>query len=224
MAEGAIEFYPLFRNAKVVEVISENYVTIHWYGMNMIYSVKDQKFNATKLVEAISNTKFKKWNETQIAAQFRERYPEFFIEKTKVANRLKGTYLDPEMIYVIVAWANPMIGFHLTNGRAEEYGMTDKSGFIYLVQPEEYLGTNIFKVGRTWKLEHRLPKYGKNTKIIKTAKVKDMYSVETKLLNSLKDETISDALLVKGSEYFECELESIEYHFDEAVKEYGCEN
>jgi hypothetical protein len=219
MAGGSIEFYPLFKDAEIVEVISENFVTIHWYGMNIIYSVKDQKFNATKLVQSISSTKFKKWNETRDAAAFRKRFPDFFIELSKVENRLKGTYLDPQMIYVIVAWANPFIGFNLTNGIAEEYGLTDKSGYVYLIQPEEYLGTNIYKIGRTWKLEQRLPKYGEKAKIIKTAKVNDMYTTETKILNSLKETDISEAKLVRGAEYFEVELDDILYWFDEAIKE-----
>jgi hypothetical protein len=179
MADGAIPFHPLFKDAEVVEVITQNFVTIHWYGMNIIYSVKDQKFNATKLVSAINSKDFRTWSRSQDAASFKKRYPEFFVEKTKVANRLKGTYLDPEMIYVIVSWANPMIGFHLTNGRAAQYGMEDKSGYIYLVQPEKYIGKNIYKVGRTWKLEQRFPAYGKGTKIIKTQKVTDMFAAET---------------------------------------------
>jgi hypothetical protein len=224
MAEGSIPFNPIFKGAEVVEVITENFVTIHWYGMNIIYSVKDQKFNASKLVSTISNTDFRTWSRSKDGNLFKKKYPEFFVEKTKVVNRLKGTYLNPEMIYVIVAWANPMIGFHLTNGRSAQYGMEDKSGYIYLVQPEKYLGKNIYKVGRTWKLKQRLQKYGKKTIIIKTQKVTEMFAAETKMLDSLKDETISNAKLVEGAEYFEVEkLEDIVYYFNEAAKEFACE-
>jgi hypothetical protein len=95
MAEGAIPFNPIFKDAEVVEVITENYVTIHLYGMNIIYSVKDQKFNAIKLFSAISDKEFRKWSAGKDAALFKKRYPEFFVEKTKVANRLKGMYLNP---------------------------------------------------------------------------------------------------------------------------------
>jgi hypothetical protein len=37
-----LEFYLLSEDAKIVEVIDENYVVIHFYGMNILYSLKDQ--------------------------------------------------------------------------------------------------------------------------------------------------------------------------------------
>jgi hypothetical protein len=59
---SGIKFCPMNDDAKIVEVIDDNNVIIHFYGMNIVYSVKDEKFDATKLVEAISDKNLSDWS------------------------------------------------------------------------------------------------------------------------------------------------------------------
>jgi hypothetical protein len=54
-------------------------------------------------------------------------------------------------------------------------------GYLYLVQPEKFLGMNVFKAGRAWKPEQRFGPYGKKVKIIEIVKVKDVKAGERKV-------------------------------------------
>lgn len=74
-------------------------------------------------------------------------------------------------------------------------------GYLYLVQPERFLGTNIFKVGKTEREpEKRFSEYGKDTLVLECVKVEDIDNSEKTVINFF-----SSAQKYKdGNEYFEC--------------------
>ena len=223
-----VEFYPCSESSPIVEIIDENFVVVSHCGLSIIYSTCDDMFNATKLCKAISSRKFHKWNETKEAHKFKQRFPHFFkVYMTgdldgSIDNRLAGTYIHSSMLNVIVSWANPMVGYCLVNGMAEEV-MLDKSGFLYLVQPERYLGTNVFKYGITWNTKQRFSKYGGDKcKVFHIVKVNDMYSAELTLHGRI-DERVDWGemkIVPQTREYVEGEFEDIEYLFKEVAKNY----
>jgi hypothetical protein len=177
---------------EIVEIIDDNFVMIHHHQLNLIFSTKDQMFNATKLVRSISDSEIKKWNETKSAKLFKQRFPQYFKVittrdfKGTDGNRLSGTYMDMTMIPVIVAWCNPMLGYFLVN-QLNSDAKIDQSGYVYLVQPEEHLDTNVYKIGRTWNPKVRFPNYVDKTKLIKCERVNNMYSVETSIISNLSE-------------------------------------
>jgi hypothetical protein len=59
-------------------------------------------------------------------------------------------------------------------------------GYLYLVQPTKYIGTNVFKVGKAWNPKQRFSSYGKEVKIFETFKVKDVDTGEKMLLGELR--------------------------------------
>jgi hypothetical protein len=175
----------------IVEIIDENFIVVEYYQLNLIFSVKDQMFNATKLVRSISSSEIKTWNETKAAKLFKQRFPKFFkvignkdVKGTDI-HRVSGTYMDMTMIPVITAWCNPMIGYFIANNLSIDE-KNDLSGFVYLIQPEEHLGTNIYKIGRTWNPDQRIRQYGSKTNIIKCVKVDNMFLAETMIIQSFK--------------------------------------
>lgn len=212
-----------FDKYETIEIIDENFIVIEWEHLQMIYSVNDDMINATKLVSSISSKRFCKWNETDDAKLFKERFPHLFcvrrtndVFKCKDPNRVAGTYVDRTLIPVIVTWADAMKGYFLVNGIRNDVA-TDKSGYIYIVQTKENEGTNKYKIGRTWKPSRRFREYGEDVKVIKCQKVGDMYKAECDIIYEL-NEFIAKPF--KGREWYECNLDDIIYYFNEAVKRY----
>ena len=78
--------------------------------------------------------------------------------------------------------------------------MTDRSGWLYLVQPSEYIGTTIFKIGRTKNISRRMNAYGPERKEYRKVYVDDMYTAESGLIDLFYDAFD----LYRGNEYFEC--------------------
>lgn len=211
--------------AKIVEIIDEDFVVIQFSGVEVIYSTKLEKFNATKYVSAISESKYNNWHRSKSAACFRHKFPKFFKEILtnqdaicKDFNRIKGTYLDLSLLPIITAWCNPMRAYCLVNDIREEF-VNDTQGYIYIVQPEEYLGTDIYKIGRTWSPKQRFREYGEKHKVIECKRVTNMYKCEQMILSNLNES--DDYKLVRGKEYFEGVLEDIMYYYKEAIERYG---
>ena len=155
------EFYPCTDKSPIVEVIDENYVVVSHYGISIIYSVSDDMFNASKLVDAISSSKFRSWKASKEASAFITRFPHYFKVingKGKNKNRISGTYVHSSMLNVIVSWANPMLGYCLANGLTMET-MLDKSGYFYLVRPVQYKDSDVYKFGITWNTKQRFKPY-----------------------------------------------------------------
>ena len=76
-------------------------------------------------------------------------------------------------------------------------------GIVYLIQPEEYLETNIYKVGRSDNQSlRRIKSYGKRTEIVSIMCVSDCKSIEKIILDKFK----SVFPIVKGREYFDIDL------------------
>jgi hypothetical protein len=102
------------------------------------------------------------------------------------ADRFSGTYMDMSLIPVIVAWCNPMLGYFMVN-QLNSDAKNDPSGYVYIVQPEVHLDTNVYKIGRTWNPKVRFQSYGAKTKVIKCERVNNMYSVETAIISNLSE-------------------------------------
>jgi hypothetical protein len=150
---------------EIVEIIDDNFVMIHHHQLNIIFSTKDQMFNAAHLVKCISSSDIFTWKRSKTGKQFMDRFPQYFkvISQSELTGtncqRLQGTYMDMTMLPIIVTWCNPMLGYFLMNELNSEV-KNDRSGYFYIVQPEEHLDTNIYKIGRTWNLNIRFQKYG----------------------------------------------------------------
>jgi hypothetical protein len=71
--------------------------------------------------------------------------------------------------------------------------------FIYLVQPEQFLGTDVYKFGRTINPQHRFVEYGDCT-IVRIFEVSDQYREEHELMVLAK---LLFGHPVQGREYFE---------------------
>lgn len=72
-------------------------------------------------------------------------------------------------------------------------------GIVYLIQPEEYLGTNNYKIGRSGnETIKRITNYGKNTRILSILKVNNTKYIEKIIINKFK----SIFQICKGREYF----------------------
>ena len=76
-------------------------------------------------------------------------------------------------------------------------------GIVYLIQPEENLETNIYKVGRSDNQSlRRIKSYGKKTEIVSIMWVSDSKSIEKIILDKFK----SVFPIAKGREYFDIDL------------------
>ena len=93
-------------NLIIKYTFDENHILINYLGIDMIYSVKDDKINATKLCKH-----FDRDFTTFIRSKGGKLLKEKFLDKLKVVNKgeLSGTYISTDLINVVVCWANPLI-------------------------------------------------------------------------------------------------------------------
>ncbi len=91
-------------------------------------------------------------------------------------------------------------------------------GIVYLVQPEEFLNTNVYKIGRSGVETLTRPHsgYGKNYKTIYVNNCKDEKLIE----NLLKYYFKNNFKLVKGLEYFEGNIEDMKQTYTYIVMEF----
>jgi hypothetical protein len=78
--------------------------------MNIVYSVKDEKFNATKLVEAISDKNISDWIMNSDTHTLLNRFRSSIITKEKKSRPLDGDYFDQDLFSAVICWANPSRG------------------------------------------------------------------------------------------------------------------
>jgi hypothetical protein len=145
--------------------------------MNIIYSVKDEKFNATRLVEAISDKDFSEWFENLGSQRLFKRFPNCFVVKNKKSRRLAGTYLKNDLIYTLVNWANPTIGNFLTRGENE---IANTQGYVYLVKSDEF---EKYKIGCCCHPHHKF----KFTDIVIAVEVDNMFTPLIKVINEFRN-------------------------------------
>jgi len=94
------------------------------------------------------------------------------------------------------------------------------NGLIYLVQPSEYIGSNVYKIGYSSQENFiRLLSYGKNTKYICNLNCKNPLKLET----IIKKDFIKKYRLIRGYEYFEGTEQEILNNFIELVMKYNNE-
>ena len=213
--------YDFSEDLDIKYTFDENYVLINYLGIDMIYSVKDDKINATKLCKQFDRD-FNKFNETKGGKLLKEKFPDKFKIVNKIKNELSGTYIDTELINVVICWANPLIGYYVSNGYVIPDDVIKTSndarlnGYIYIVQPEEYLNTNIIKIGRTWNPDIRIPKYGKNTNVLFLKEVNNMYETERNILYYI--DTYEYKLVKDTKEYIELEEDETLEDFIKFIK------
>lgn len=89
-------------------------------------------------------------------------------------------------------------------------------GYLYLIQPREFLGTNIYKVGRTHSIIDRLRQYPKGSELHGVTLVSDMQSGERLLLHHLRDYIVRDY----GLEYVDCPYSILFSHLYQVQQAY----
>lgn len=88
-------------------------------------------------------------------------------------------------------------------------------GYVYLIQPEEYIGTNILKIGMSTKnnCERIYKGYGKSHKLILVRHTTDPISVEKNIKKIFNEKFI----LEKGYEYFQGDVNDMEKTFFQII-------
>ena len=87
-----------------------------------------------------------------------------------------------------------MIGYCLANNLTMDV-VLDRTGYLYIVQPEKYIGTDVYKYGITWNTKRRFWKFGGDKcKVFHVEKVEDMYKAEL-ALHAQVEEYVDDRLI-----------------------------
>lgn len=95
--------------------------------------------------------------------------------------------------------------------------MVNNNGIVYLVQPSEFIGTDIFKIGYSCVSNlKRCHSYGPNTKYICIMHTEKPRSVEKNLIKAFTDAF----LLHKGREYFKGDENQMQQIFSSLVVNY----
>ena len=96
--------------------------------------------------------------------------------------------------------------------------MSDSYGTIYLLQPREYIETNVYKIGLSHKNDlKRCLSYGKDTKFISIHECKNPRVIE----NIIKDEFNNKFEKCRGQEYFKGNISEIYKLFNRLVIDYN---
>ena len=96
--------------------------------------------------------------------------------------------------------------------------MSESYGTIYLLQPREYIETNVYKIGLSHKNDlKRCLSYGKDTKFISIHECKNPRVIE----NIIKDEFNNKFEKCKGHEYFKGNISEIYKLFNKLVIDYN---
>ena len=119
------------------------------------------------------------------------------------------------------------LGYQITKcgNRSTSYATKKTEGFIYIVQLNQHINTTIYKVGRTFKMSSRLDTYKKQDGgaiKIRCEAVSNQFKAEDDLLAELNKLVAENKLNknVKGDEYFDGSLETIQNIYNEVVKKY----
>lgn len=94
-----------------------------------------------------------------------------------------------------------------------------KKGIVYLVQPEELIGTNRYKVGCSSKASiERLKTYKKGSHCILVAKCKEPFIVEKEIIKEFN----KSFNVIAGNEYYEGDESEMVYIFLKIYSKYSC--
>lgn len=204
-----------FNSNNIIETINDDFVLLRYHNVNILYCVRLQMVNVNHLCKQF-DVKFRFWKKCQQVKQLMDRFPDKFVNNYNDSyNKGRGTYISEDLVNIILCLLNPILGYTITNNYHDGVELINKTGFVYIVQPEEYIGTNIYKIGRTWNPSQRFVEYGKKVKIIRLNKVKDMYLTEINLINDITEYNKP----FKGKEYFAFDnLDDLLYYYNENVK------
>ena len=177
--------------------------TISYNGVDVIVNSDKNKFNATELMKDIclnANNRYNQWRKGRTAKILIEPGMEIQVNGCRDAN---GKYLDWSLFYIFVYSVSPIYGARWLMGD-EDWSRPVNEGYIYLVQPQDKLGTDIYKIGRTWNCSQRFRSYGRNVDVICRTRVDDMFTAEKIMIAYFEgkfDRAVRDGLGV-GEEYF----------------------
>ena len=125
------------------------------------------------------------------------------------------------------------MGYQITNVNRKDVGCyvskRNPKGFLYIVQLNKHIGTDIYKVGRTRDMRLRLKTYKQQyggANVIMCEPVSNQYKAESKLL-SLLNEAVEKNELTKdrtGNEYFDGSLALLKNIYQRVVDEFSNEN
>ena len=154
------------------------FYTVSFNGVDVMVNPELDKFNAHKLMKDICmnpNVRYDHWRKGK-QAKILITSPDMEW-KMKGRRAVNGTYLDWSLFYPFVYSMSPIYGARWLAGD-EEWTRPENEGYLYLVQPQDKLGTDIYKIGRTWNCAQRFKSYGKKVDVLLTAKVEDTLAAE----------------------------------------------
>lgn len=197
----------------------KEFYNVVFNGINLTLSLDLTKFAAQELMNQLCNRRKKDndkactkttsdWLKQRQAQLLQKLHPEWFV-KIK-----KKWFLSLNLLHTFSYSCDSIKGIlWLTNDKS--WKDIDDIGFVYLVQPEEYLNSNIYKVGRAFNLKSRFVEYG-NLRVLKTQRVMNQFKSESILL-----EVFSNKFEVKkGNEYFICFNDKLALEsFNEAINQ-----
>jgi hypothetical protein len=221
MIGETFEILPKFDHATVTRTfVNTDFVKLSWYVIGLTYCVSEQKFNMTKLIKKINKKQsYDNWKNSNDGSRFQIKFPEYITQKENCGEKLNGWYISTKLIGNVIPWLNQLLWFEILNGITDHSeSLIPDEGYLYLVQPTNYLGTNVFKVGKAWNPKQRFVSYGMKVKIFETVKVKDVDAGEKKLLDAIRKRP-EDFKIKEGKEYFECKFEDIHEIFIKIVYE-----
>ena len=200
------------------------YYFIEYNGVRIIVHPDKNKFNATRLLKKLTcdrNARYSMWRSGKSANQLIRSADMEDVRKGSL--KIKGVYLDWNLFYPFVYNVATVPATHWLNGE-EDWSDIDNSGYLYLVQPQDKLGTDVYKIGRTWNFEQRCKSYGTNVDVISKESVEDMYDAERILLAYFAGKGFERAVrdgLGDGVEYYHIQSKEIAIEsFQQAIFEY----
>jgi len=90
----------------------------------------------------------------------------------------------------------------------------DSDGIVYILQPKEYIGTNIYKIGCSRRNIKRVDEYKKGKRVIVILNTTKPFKLESMIKKIFKEKF----KLVKGSEYFSGDENLIKKQFFEIIE------
>ena len=206
-----------------MEESENNFYLVLFNGVDVIVNPEQDKFNATRLLRDIilnKNIRYSQWREGKPAKILIEsRDMEIQVCGCRAVN---GRYLDWSLFYSFVYGISPVYGARWLNG-VEDWNRPEKEGYLYLVQPQDKIETDIYKIGRTYDYKKRFKSYGKNAVILRVVRVDDMTEAENILLKIFEEKferAVRDGNGV-GEEYFHVKSKNLAITaFKEAIEKY----
>ena len=192
-----------FRNCEFEE-FKNGFYLISFNSVDVMVNPEKTKFNATRLMKSINsnpNLRYSQWRKGKTAMILIDsKEMEQEVTGCRATN---GKYLDWSIFYKFVYDVSPVQGTRWLNGD-EHWDRPETEGYLYLVQPQDKLDTDVYKIGRTWNPKQRFKGYGADVNVIRIKKVDDMFAAEKVMIayfNRKFKKAIRDGL-GNGDEYF----------------------